>query len=85
MKFKVDNANESVNMMRFKLSSTNMQFRHTTAPRASFPDYSSDVNLNEVEIIFNDSYELDSLIEALLEFRNGSHNQMGEWKRKCYR
>lgn len=85
MKFKVDNANESVNMMRFKLSSTNMQFRHTTDPRATYLDYNADVNLNEAEIIFNDSYELDVLIEMLTEFRDGCHDYMSEWNIESYR
>lgn len=85
MKVNVDDTNTPVNSMRFRLLSTNMQFRRIAPPGARYPDYSADVNPNEIQIIFDDSYELDSLIETLIEFRAGCHNYMGEWKRQGHR
>lgn len=86
MKFNVDHAYVPVNSTRFRLLSTNMQFICTQLPE---PEELMDLSVlhkqNEALFVFDDSRELDLLIEMLQKFRDGCHNQMGEWKREGYR
>ena len=83
MKFNVDHAYLPVNLMRFRLLSTNMQFRCIQPPDPEkIMDLSTFHEPNEAAFVFDDSRELDNLIAMLQKFRDGCYNQMGEWKRE---
>ena len=86
MKFKIDHDYVPVNVMRFRLLSKNIQFRCITPPDPSKEfDLSSFYEPNEAEFIFDDSREVDHLIEMLKKFKDECGDRIGEWKRDGYR
>lgn len=81
MKVKVDDTNTPVNMMRFKLSSTDIQFRCIIPPKPHEQFLDPFGEPNETEIIFNDTWEIDSLIQMLEKIKSECCDRIGNWER----
>lgn len=83
MEFKVDHNYVPTTVMRFRLESIDMNFIGTALPDPSMAERIDALREpNRAEIIFDDSREIDLLIQMLERFRDDCHKHISEWNRK---
>lgn len=81
MKFSVDKSGPIEKLM-IRLNSCNVNFSHEYRPIDPI-EYRYPIEQPNVGVIlFNDSHEIDMLIEALERFKDISQNYMGAWRAK---
>lgn len=82
MKVDVEHGYAPTKSIRLRLLSTDMQFRCIMPPNPNEQFLDPFGGSNVAEIIFNDTREIDNLIQMLEKFRDECHNHMGVWERK---
>lgn len=80
MKILVDNPNEPVGKITFRLKSVSTNFAHILKPLDPQIGYVPHRDYNEVTVLLDDSYEIDSIIGMLEEFKRINHTWIGEWR-----
>lgn len=80
MKIFVDDSAKPIDKVAIRLKSVNTNLAHIW--KALDPMYEIDRinNANEALIVLDDSYEIDSLIKALEEFKRVNRAYIGEWR-----
>lgn len=81
MKIRVQNEYDSVRQIDLHLKSIDRRFRCLIQPEpgASFDLFTKEPN--EMKIVFNDTNEIDNLIQVLERFKDECFYTMGKWRR----
>lgn len=79
MKFIVDRK-EHVDELHLRLNSAHINLKHIYKPLNPLEQGYPVNNPNTSMIVFEDSREIDTLIEALQQFRELNYSYFGEWK-----
>lgn len=81
MKIRVQNEYDSVRMIDLRLKSIDRRFRCITPPKPTetFDPFTDEPN--RMEIVFNDTREIDNLIQVLERFKDDCFCTMGKWGR----
>lgn len=80
MKIVVDDPDKPVGKITFHLKSAKTNFCHILKPLDPQLGYVPHRDYNEVTIVLDDSYEIDSIITMLEEFKRINHTWFGEWR-----
>ena len=81
MKVFVENPGASVDRIAIRLKSANTNFNLITKPLGPCGDFDPNKG-NEVFIVLDDSYEIDTLIRMLEEFKRANYAHFGDWRLK---
>lgn len=81
MKIDIEHGYAPTKSIRLRLLSTDMQFRCIMPPNPNEQFLDPFGEPNEAKIIFNDTWEIDNLIQMLEKFRSECCNNMGVWER----
>lgn len=79
---KIIGCENSINKINFKHKSTNLKFNCFINSTNYLNDFNRklDINNDTSEIIFDDIYEIDSMIKMLKQFKKECMGYIGEWK-----
>lgn len=81
MKVDVTHGYVPTNLIRLRLLSSDMQFRCIMPPNPNEQFLDPFGEPNEAKIIFNDTWEIDNLIQMLEKFKSECCDRMGNWER----
>ena len=79
MKVFVENPGVSVDRIVVRLKSANTNFKLLTKPLDPCGDFDPNKG-NEVFIVLDDSYEIDTLIRMLEDFKRANYASFGDWR-----
>lgn len=79
MKIFVEHPGASVDRIVIRLKSANTYFKLITKPLDPCGDFDPNKG-NEVFIVLDDSYEINTLIQMLEEFQRANYATFGEWR-----
>ena len=82
MKVDVERGYAPTKSIRLRLLSADMMFRCIIPPNPDEQFLDPFEEPNETKIIFNDTREIDNLIQMLERFRNECCNHIGVWERR---
>lgn len=82
MKVDVERDYAPIKSIRLRLLSADMMFRCIIPPNPNEKFLDPFEEPNETEIIFNDTREIDNLIQMLERFRDECYNHICVWERR---